>query len=231
MSASGSSFVLAIDGPSGVGKSTVSRRVASALGLRYLDTGGIYRGLTWKVQAEGIDPTDVNAVTTAARSTAIVSGTDPDTPTITVDGVDVASQIRTAAVTSAVSAVSAIPSVRLVLVELQRDAIGSGGIVIEGRDIGTVVAPDADLKVFLTAHENVRARRRSGELPDPSRTALHEVRRELARRDAYDSGRAVSPLAKATDAVVVDTTDLGLDDVVRAVVDLAVARGAELVDV
>ena len=148
-------------------------------------------------------------------------GTDPTAPTITVDGVDVAGPIRSDRVTSAVSAVSAVPEVRARLVQLQRRAIGSGGIVVEGRDIGTTVVPDADLKVFLTASEEARAARRAAEHSDPDPEA---TRVDQARRDRLDSARPASPLRRADDAVVVDATDLTLDDVVEQVVRLVAER-------
>src|SRR4051812_37613793 len=143
--------VIAVDGPSGAGKSSVSRAVASALGLRYLDTGSMYRALTWWLLHKGVDVHDADAVASGAARPDIVAGTDPAAPTILVDGTDVAEPIREDDVTAAVSAVAAVPQVRDRMLRLQRAAIGSGGIVVEGRDIGTVVAPDAQVKVFLTA--------------------------------------------------------------------------------
>jgi CMP/dCMP kinase len=220
-------FVLAIDGPGGVGKSTVSRRVARLLRLRYLDTGAMYRAVTWVLLQQGVPVEDADAVAAAAAAIRIEPGTDPTAPTIHADGVDVGGPIRTRAVTAVVSAVSAVPAVRSLLVDQQRAVIGGGGIVVEGRDIGTVVVPDAPLKVFLTADAAVRAQRRGAELHPQESSAVATVQRELARRDGYDSSRATSPLAVAADAVVMDTTELSIDDVVDRVVALAVERGAE----
>jgi cytidylate kinase len=212
--------VVAVDGPSGSGKSTVSRRLAIALGARYLDTGAMYRAVTWAVLQAGVDPHDSDTVAKIAAEVTLTVGTDPADPHIAVDGVAVDRPIRSPEVTAAVSAVSAVPAVRQVLVMLQRRFILTGrdgsGIVVEGRDIGSVVAPDADLKVFLTASAAERARRRSTEVAaDLDATAV-----DLARRDGLDSARAVSPLKQADDAVVLDTTELGIDEVVARLVGL-----------
>lgn len=217
--------IVAIDGPSGTGKSSTSKAVAAKLGLRYLDTGAQYRAITWWMLSNGIDVSDAAAVATAAGKPSIVSGTDPDGPTIAVDGADAAGPIRTQEVTSAVSAVSAVPEVRARLTELQRSIARSAGrgIVVEGRDIGTTVLPDADLKVFLTASPEARAARRSGELKGKDAAGLAATRDALVRRDAADSGRKASPLAKAADANEVDTTELSLDQVIECVVTLVEA--------
>jgi CMP/dCMP kinase len=219
-------LVVAIDGPSGSGKSSVSRGVARELGLRYLDTGAMYRAITWWMLREGVDVTDAAAVAAHAGEPELVVGTDPDAPTIAVDGVDVSGPIRGPEVTGAVSAVSAVPVVRRRLVAMQRaimdEACREGaGIVIEGRDIGTAVAPDATVKIFLTASPEERARRRAAELAG---TTLEAQREALARRDRLDSTRAVNPLAKAEDAVELDTTGLTLDEVIAEVVRLTKER-------
>src|SRR4051812_25259507 len=159
-----SRIVVAIDGPSGSGKSSVSRGVAARLGLRYLDTGAQYRAVTYWMLQNKVDVADPAAVASDAGSPAIVSGTDPAAPAIAVDGEDVATAIREADVTGAVSAVAAVPAVRARLIAMQREIIGAGGIVVEGRDIASVVAPDAAAKVFLTASEDARARRRNTEI-------------------------------------------------------------------
>ncbi|MDX2563663.1 (d)CMP kinase [Streptomyces sp. TX20-6-3] len=213
------SVIVAIDGPSGTGKSSTSKAVAAKLGLRYLDTGAQYRAITWWMISNGVDVHDAEAVANAAAKPVIVSGTDPARPTITVDGADAAGPIRTEEVTSKVSAVSAVPEVRSLITELQRSiARGSEhGIVVEGRDIGTTVLPDADLKIFLTASPEARAARRSGELKGVDVQATKEA---LVKRDAADSSRKTSPLAKADDAVEVDTTELTLDQVIECVVTL-----------
>ncbi|MEU0667763.1 (d)CMP kinase [Streptomyces lavendulocolor] len=212
-------MIVAIDGPSGTGKSSTSKAVAAKLGLSYLDTGAQYRAITWWMITNGVDVDDADAVASAAGKPTIVSGTDPSHPTITVDGVDAAGPIRTQEVTSKVSAVSAVPEVRERITELQRSIAASAGqgIVVEGRDIGTTVLPDADLKIFLTASPEARAARRSGELKGAD---VHATREALIKRDAADSSRKTSPLAKADDAVEVDTTDLTLQQVIECVVTL-----------
>lgn len=218
-------WVVAVDGPSGSGKSTVSRRLARSLGAAYLDTGAMYRAVTWAVLNAGVDPQDATTVAKVAAEASVVSGTDPTNPTIEVDGVAVDREIRGPEVTAAVSAVSAIPAVRELLVAQQRAIIATcGSIVVEGRDIGTVVAPDADLKVFLTASADARARRRSAEqAADVAATAA-----DLARRDHLDSTRATNPLAQAPDAVVLDSTELGVDEVVHRLLELLAHAGAEV---
>jgi cytidylate kinase len=213
------SVIVAIDGPSGTGKSSTSKAVASALGLSYLDTGAQYRAITWWMITNGIDVSDPDAIASAAGKPVIESGTDPSAPAITVDGLDASGPIREQDVTSKVSAVSAVPEVRTRITELQRSIARAAGkgIVVEGRDIGTTVLPDADLKIFLTASPEARAARRSGELKGADVTATREA---LIRRDAADSSRKTSPLAKAADAVEVDTTDLTLQQVIECVVTL-----------
>lgn len=218
-------MIVAIDGPSGTGKSSTSKAVAAKLGLSYLDTGAQYRAITWWMLTNGVDVSDPAAVANAAAKPVIVSGTDPAAPTITVDGEDASGPIRTQEVTSHVSAVSAVPEVRTLITELQRSiAAGAAqGIVVEGRDIGTTVLPDAGLKVFLTASPEARAARRSGELKGADVAATKEA---LIKRDAADSGRKTSPLAKADDAVEVDTTELTLDQVIECVVTLVEEKRA-----
>ncbi|MEU9154511.1 (d)CMP kinase [Streptomyces sp. NPDC048417] len=217
--------IVAIDGPSGTGKSSTSKAVAAQLGLSYLDTGAQYRAITWWMVNNGIDLTDPTAIAAVAGKPEIVSGTDPAHPTITVDGVDVAGPIRTEEVTSKTSAVSAVPEVRTRISELQRSLARNTetGIVVEGRDIGTTVLPDADLKVFLTASAEARALRRSGELKGVDVNATREA---LVKRDAADSTRKTSPLAKADDAVEVDTTELTLAQVIECVVTLVEEKRA-----
>jgi cytidylate kinase len=204
-------LVVAVDGPSGSGKSTISRRLANALAARYLDTGAMYRAVTWAVLRDGVDPQDADAVTEVARGLRLEVGTDPLEPHTMADGIPVDRQIRGPEVTQAVSAVSAVGAVRALLVaEQQRIIAASTRIVVEGRDIGAVVAPDADLKVYLTASADERARRRSAE----DGTEQTDTTADLARRDKLDSTRTINPLRKADDAVVLDTTELGIDEVV-----------------
>jgi cytidylate kinase len=216
------SLVLAVDGTSGSGKSSTSRGVAERLGLRYLDTGAMFRAMTWWLLREGIDVRDVAAVAAAARRPRIESGTDPLAPTITVDGIDVSVEIRGEDVTAAVSPVSAVPEVRARLLELQREVIGDGGIVVEGRDIGSVVWPQAEVKVYLSADPDARAARRSAE---QGGTDVATTQESLLERDRIDSGRATAPLTMADGAVHVDSTHLTLPEVIDRIVALAREAG------
>jgi len=213
-----SELVVAVDGPSGSGKSTVSRRLADRLGARYLDTGAMYRAVTWAVLRAEVDPRDADAVAKVAADIEVGIGTDPHVSHTTVDGHPVDGEIRGPEVTGAVSVVAAVPEVRRILVAQQRKIIAAADrIVVEGRDIGSVVAPDARVKVYLTATADERARRRSVEVEaDLAATAA-----DLARRDRFDSSRAADPLRQAPDAVVLDTTELGIDEVVARLVVLA----------
>jgi cytidylate kinase len=207
-----------MDGPSGSGKSSTSRGVAGRLGLRYLDTGAMFRAVTWWMLQHDVDIDDPAAIAAHAEEPVLVSGTDPASPTITVDGVDVAGPIRSPEVTAAVSPVSAVPEVRARLLRDQRAIIGDGGIVVEGRDIGTVVAPDAAVKVYLTADPEARAARRTAELA--AGTDVAATQESLLRRDRIDSGRATAPLAMADDAHHIDTTPFTLEEVIEQVVAL-----------
>jgi cytidylate kinase len=208
--------VVAIDGPSGSGKSTVARGVASALGLHVLDTGAMYRSVTIAVLADDADPADGAACGRMARAARIELEDDA----VRLDGRDVSAEIRGPEVTAAVSTVSAHPEVREQLVARQREWVKEhGGGVVEGRDIGTVVFPDAPVKVYLTASDDERARRRQRDEAAASRpTGVDEVRDALARRDALDSGRVASPLRVADDALVLDTTGLPVAEVVATIV-------------
>ncbi|WP_246160695.1 (d)CMP kinase [Nocardioides humilatus] len=214
------SLVVAVDGTSGSGKSSTCRAVAERLGLRYLDTGAMYRAVSWWMLQHEVDIYDPAAVAAQAATPVLVSGTDPRNPTITLDGVDVSAEIRSDAVNGAVSPVSTVPAVRARLVDLQRAIIGAGGIVVEGRDIGSVVWPEAGLKVYLTADPTARARRRAAEAGTADVAATQE---SLLNRDRIDSLRAVAPLTMADGAVHIDSTDLTLDEVVDLVVGLATA--------
>ena len=210
--------MIAVDGTSGSGKSSTSRGVAERLGLRYLDTGAMFRAMTWWLLSEGVDVHDAEAVTAVAGRPRIESGTDPLAPTITVDGVDVSVGIRSAEVNAAVSPVSAVPAVRTRLLDLQREAIGEGGIVVEGRDIGSVVWPQAEVKVYLSADPDARAERRAAE---EGGADLASTQQSLLERDRIDSGRATAPLTMADGAVHVDSTHLTLDEVVETILALA----------
>jgi len=219
--------VVAIDGPAGTGKSTVSRGLAQVLGARYVDTGAMYRIVTLAMLRAGVDLDEPDAIAAAAEVPMSV-GFDPQVEQTYLDGEDVSAQIRGDEVTRAVSAVAAVPAVRAHLVRLQRElAEGNDRVVLEGRDIGTVVLPDADVKIFLTASAETRAKRRNDQniaagLPDDYETVLADVR----RRDHLDSTRAVSPLRPADDAVIVDTSEMTQDQVIAHLRDLVETRTA-----
>jgi CMP/dCMP kinase len=218
--------VVAVDGPAGTGKSSVSRGLAHALQARYLDTGAMYRIVTLAVLRAGIDLTDQDGVAAVASNTKLSVGFDPDEDRSYLEGEDVSSEIRGDQVTQAVSAVSSVPAVRTRLVDLQRTlAGGPGSVVVEGRDIGTVVLPDADVKIYLTASAETRARRRhdqnvAGGFIDDYDSVLADVR----RRDHLDSTRAVSPLRAASDAVVVDTSEMTESEVIAHLLQLIKQR-------
>lgn len=217
--------VVAVDGPAGTGKSSVSRGLAHELGARYLDTGAMYRIVTLSVLRSQVDLDDSRAIAVVSDVPLKLSH-DPDVSLAFLGAEDVSLEIRGDAVTRAVSAVSAVPEVRARLVALQRElATGDGNVVVEGRDIGTVVLPDADVKIFLTASAETRARRRNDQnvaagLPDDYETVLADVR----RRDHLDSTRAISPLRPADDALIVDTSDMNQEQVVAHLLDLVQHR-------
>jgi len=212
-----STLGVAVDGPSGSGKSSTARGVAERLGLAYLDTGAMYRAITWALLQRGTDLNDPEAIARDAESVVITSGTDPLAPTIEVDGQDVSGPIRGTDVTGSVSLVAAVPRVRELLVERQREMVEAApdGIVVEGRDIGSVVLPEAPVKIYLVADPAARAARRAAELGGIDATATEA---DLARRDEIDSTRAASPLAKAPDAIEIDGTHLTLNQVVDAII-------------
>lgn len=203
--------VIAIDGPAGSGKSTVAKALAERLGLEYLDTGAMYRSVTFAALRRGIDPSDAAVVGRMAADVTVDVGADA----VVVDGVDATIEIRGPEVSRAVSIVAANPVVRTEMVRRQREWVAArGGGVLEGRDIGTVVFPDAELKVYLTADPEVRAQRRSKEVTDLD---YETVAADLARRDALDQGREVSPLAEAEDAFLLDTTGLAVEEIIDVI--------------
>ena len=213
-----SPLVIAIDGPSGSGKSSVSRAVARELGLQYLDTGSMYRAMTWFMQDQNVDLDDPQAIALYAKQAQILPSTNPSAPGIHVGPIDVSQPIRGDEVTAGVSRVSAVPEVRALLVDLQREVVAAAqeGIVAEGRDIGPVVLPNASLKIFLTADEDARAIRRAAENGED----VQATQEQLASRDKADSTRKASPLVQAEDAVVVDTTHMNLQEVVDHIITL-----------
>jgi CMP/dCMP kinase len=211
-------LIVAIDGPSGAGKGTVARAVAARLGYRHVDTGAMYRAVAWKALRDGVDVADEAAVAGISEGAAF----DLEQGRVAIDGHDVAAAIRTPEIDQAATAVARHPAVRRVLVARQRALGGGGGVVMEGRDIGTVVFPDADVKIYLDASPEERARRRAA---DPAHATskgaqLSDVVTALAERDKSDSTRADSPLAVAADAMVIDTTGVSIDDVIEQVLRL-----------
>jgi CMP/dCMP kinase len=220
------SLVIAVDGPAGTGKSSVSRALARSLSARYLDTGAMYRIVTLAVLRAGIDLTDTPAIESAAADVPLSVGYDPDEDRAYLDAEDVSREIRGDEVTKAVSAVSAVPAVRARLVGLQRElAAGPGSVVVEGRDIGTVVLPDADVKIFLTASAEERARRRNDQnVASGLDDAYEAVLADVKRRDHLDSTRPVSPLRAADDAVVVDTSVMTEPEVIEHLLELVQER-------
>ena len=220
---------VAIDGPAGTGKSTIARMVAQRIGAAYLDTGAMYRTATLGVLRAGIDPADTAGVIAATTDLKLDIGDNPEVTEVTLDGVDVSADIRSAEVTANVSAVSAIAEVRANMVDLQRTlAAGERSVVLEGRDIGTVVIPDAEVKVYLTATPEVRAQRRTDQDRAAGRDVAYEdVLAAVIERDQKDSSRTESPLRPAADAVIVDTSDLTIDQVLDRLVGLAEQASAE----
>jgi len=223
-------LTIAVDGPAGTGKSSVSRGLARALGARYLNTGAMYRIVTLAVLRAGVAPDDAEAVAELASDVDLAVGFDPDEDLYFLGGEDVSAEIRGDAVTKAVSAVSAVPEVRTRLVQRQRElADGTVAVVVEGRDIGTVVLPDADLKVYLTASPEERARRRNDQNVDAGLPGDYDaVLADVLRRDHLDSTRAVSPLRAADDAVVVDSSDMSQSETVARLLDLVEHLGERL---
>ena len=226
-----SGFVVAVDGPSGSGKSSVSKQVARSLGFGFLDTGAMYRALTWWCLHQGVDLTDADAVTDAAQRFPLTIGTDPDAPSVSVDGTDVAAAIRETRISTNVSAVAAVIPVREILRVLQRRLISEaartqGGVVAEGRDITTVVAPDATVRILLTASEEARLARRSTELHGAAdAAAVAATRSQIVDRDRADS--AVSEFTVAADGVTtIDTSFLDFDGSVAAVLQVVEAARA-----
>ena len=223
-------MIIAIDGPSGSGKSSISKVVAARLGLQVLDTGAMYRCITLKALNNHLAADDEAALGTMAQESevAFIAKQGEVLPsTILLDGADVTQDIRTSEIDARVSAISAVPAVRAALVHLQQKVGAQGDYVVEGRDIGTVVFPQADLKIFLTASAEERARRRVKQNKERGvgSTNFDEVLQAIKDRDAADSSREMSPLTQALDAVLLDSSDLSIDEVAARIVDLATSRG------
>jgi CMP/dCMP kinase len=215
------SLIIAIDGPSGAGKGTVARAVASRLGYRHVDSGAMYRAIGWKAIRDGLPLDDEAAVANlAARSTIEIV-----LEAVRIDGVDVTREIRTPEIDRAAASVARLPGVRRVLVSRQREMRAGSGLVMEGRDIGTVVFPDADVKIYLDASPEERARRRANDPAHRGSTVVTEVATALTARDESDRTRAASPLYAATDAVVIDTTGKSVDQVVGDVMRVVLEKG------
>ena len=217
---------VAIDGPAGAGKSSISKVVAKKLGYLYIDTGAMYRGITWALLNAGISIDDVDAVEAALSKIQLELRVEETGLSVWVNGTDVSQDIRTQYVTSHVSQVAAQKAVRTKLVEMQRHMASAGGVILDGRDIGSVVLPNAELKVYLTASVETRGHRRWLELIDSENISLEEVCRTVAERDAMDMNRKESPLVCVDDAVVVETDHLSIEETVQTLVDLI--RKAEL---
>ena len=217
---------VAIDGPAGAGKSSISKVVAKKLGYLYSDTGAMYRGITWALLNAGVSIDDVDAVEAALSKIQLELRVEETGLSVWVNGIDVSQDIRTQYVTSHVSQVAAQKAVRTKLVEMQRHMASAGGVILDGRDIGSVVLPNAELKVYLTASVETRGHRRWLELKDSENISLEEVCRTVAERDAMDMNRKESPLVCVEDAVVVETDHLSIEETVQTLIDLI--RKAEL---
>lgn len=228
----GKGISIALDGPAGSGKSTIARAVALKFGYQYIDTGAMYRAITLKALKNKIPVDDESRLTELAANTTInfkyIGTGDQPQLRVIMDGVDVSEAIRSLEVTDNVSAVSAVAGVREALVKLQRSMAEEGGVVMDGRDIGTVVLPNAELKIFLTASVAERSKRRWLELKAKGvEVPLEELEQQIRKRDQFDSNRAVDPLRQAEDAILLDTTDLSISEVTDRIVELALAKGAE----
>ena len=220
------SFNIAIDGPAGAGKSTIARLAAKRLGFVYVDTGAMYRAIALYFLRKGIRPEDVQTIASLVQGAEITIRYVDGTQQVILNGEDVSGQIRTEEVGNMASATSAIPAVRAHLLELQRNLAASANVIMDGRDIGTCILPDADVKIFLTASTSVRAMRRYRELQEKGMMCnLEEIEQDIIERDARDMNRETAPLKQAEDAMLLDSSDMTLEQVVQAILDAAFSRG------
>ena len=222
-------FRIAIDGPAGAGKSTIARMAAERLGFIYVDTGAMYRAIALFCLRRGISPKDEEAVSSAVKEAQITITHVDKEQRVLLNGEDVSGQIRTEQVGNTASAVSAYPEVRAHLLNLQRDLAANASVIMDGRDIGTCVLPDAETKIFLTASPSVRAMRRFKELKEKGIMCnLQEIEQDIIERDQRDTSRAAAPLKQAEDAVLVDGSDMTIDQVVNAIMDAAISHGLKV---
>lgn len=220
------SFNIAIDGPAGAGKSTIARLAAKRLGFVYVDTGAMYRAIALYFLRKGIRPEDVQTIASLVQGAEITIRYVDGTQQVMLNGEDVSGQIRTEEVGNMASATSAIPAVRAHLLELQRNLAASANVIMDGRDIGTCILPDADVKIFLTASTSVRALRRYRELQEKGMMCnLEEIEQDIIERDARDMNRETAPLKQAEDAMLLDSSDMTLEQVVQAILEAAFSRG------
>lgn len=220
------SFNIAIDGPAGAGKSTIARLAAKRLGFVYVDTGAMYRAIALYFLRKGIRPEDVQTIASLVQGAEITIRYVDGTQQVILNGEDVSEQIRTEEVGNMASATSAIPAVRAHLLELQRNLAASANVIMDGRDIGTCILPDADVKIFLTASTSVRAMRRYRELQEKGMMCnLEEIEQDIIERDARDMNRETAPLKQAEDAMLLDSSDMTLEQVVQAILEAAFSRG------
>lgn len=220
------SFNIAIDGPAGAGKSTIARLAAKRLGFVYVDTGAMYRAIALYFLRKGIRPEDVQTIASLVQGAEITIRYVDGTQQVILNGEDVSGQIRTEEVGNMASATSAIPAVRAHLLELQRNLAASANVIMDGRDIGTCILPDADVKIFLTASTSVRALRRYRELQEKGMMCnLEEIEQDIIERDARDMNRETAPLKQAEDAMLLDSSDMTLEQVVQAILEAAFSRG------
>ena len=220
------SFNIAIDGPAGAGKSTIARLAAKRLGFVYVDTGAMYRAIALYFLRKGIRPEDVQTIASLVQGAEITIRYVDGAQQVILNGEDVSGQIRTEEVGNMASATSAIPAVRAHLLELQRNLAASANVIMDGRDIGTCILPDADVKIFLTASTSVRAMRRYRELQEKGMMCnLEEIEQDIIERDARDMNRETAPLKQAEDAMLLDSSDMTLEQVVQAILEAAFSRG------